>query len=229
MPKVLCPVNNEALIDHALGRLRSVTSDLAVNVHVTQPLLRAHLADDGREAVTVSVEEGESLGTAGPLGALRDWIDGRPAVVVNGDTWCPGGLENLVEGWDGNRIRVLFTGAGDFGPWAKIAGALIPWSEIKSLEAEPSGLWEVSWRQAAAEGRLESVRHAGPFVDCADAADYLRANLLAAGGSVIAPDATVEGTVEDSVVWPGAAVAAREHLYRAIRTPKRTVLVRSVT
>jgi hypothetical protein len=37
----------------------------------------------------------------------------------------------------------------------------------------------------------------------------------------------VQGTVEESVVWPGAPVLANEHLTRAIRADEHlTVLVR---
>lgn len=223
-PKVLCPVGGVPLIDLALDRLRAVTPALAVNVHESQPALHARL--DGR--VEVSVERGPRLGTAGALAGLSDWFDGRDVVVVNGDTWCPGGLDTLVDGWDGDTIRILVAGAEPFGPRARIAGALMPGRDVAGLRAEPSGLWEVSWRHALAEGRVESFAHHGPFVDCAGPADYLEANLRAAGGSVIGAGATVEGTVTDSVVWDGAVVGPGEHLHRAIRTDTgRTVFIRS--
>ena len=227
-PKVLCPVADRPLIDHAIERLHLVTGDVAVNVHESQPTLRTHLANRRDRPVTVSMEQGERLGTAGPLGALRDWVDGRPMVVVNGDTWCPGGTEELVRGWGGESIRILVAGEAPFGPTAQIAGALMPWDDVRSLEPVPSGLYEVLWREADADGRVETVLHHGPFVDCAGPADYLAANLQAAGGSVIGAGAQVEGTVEDSVVWAGARVHPHEHLVRAIRTDTgRTVLVRT--
>lgn len=222
-PKVLCPVADVALIDHAIERLRSVTDDVAVNAHESQPTLVAHVAD----RVRVSVEHGEALGTAGAVAPLLDWIDGRALVVVNGDTWCPGGLDQLCDGWDGRTTRVLVPGGGAFGPTSPVAGALMAWETIRDLQPEPAGLWEVRWRQAHAEGRVEAIAHHGAFVDCGDPADYLRANLLAAGGSVIGAGAKVAGTVEDSVVWPGAVVRASEHLRMAIRTDAgTTVLVR---
>src|SRR5680860_1026581 len=131
-PKVLCPVADRPLIDHAIDRLHLVTDDVAVNVHESQPTLRGHLIAMQDPPVTVSMEEGERLGTAGPLGALRDWIDGRAVVVVNGDTWCPGGTDDLVRGWDGESIRILVAGDVPFGPSARIAGALLPWSDAVS-------------------------------------------------------------------------------------------------
>lgn len=227
-PKVLCPVGGRPLIDHAIDRLRLVTGDVAVNVHRSQPTLREHLRALQDPPITVSMEDGARLGTAGPLGALRDWIDGRAVVLVNGDTWCPGGTDELVRGWDGESIRILVPGDAPFGPSARIAGALMAWNDVRRLEPVPSGLYEVLWRDADAEGRIETVHHHGPFVDCAGPADYLEANLQAAGTSVIGAGAHVEGTVEDSVVWPGARVYANEHLVRAIRTDTgRTVLIRT--
>jgi len=216
-------VGAEPLIDHALGRLAGVAGALAVNAHRSQPSLVRHL--EGR--VHVSVEEGEALGTAGALGHLRRWIDGRDVVVVNGDTWCPGDLGQLVDGWDGRTIRVLVPGEEPFGPRARVAGSLLPWDVVAGLPDTPSGLWEVCWRDALAEGRIETVHHRGPFVDCADVVDYLRANLAAAGGSAIGEGAVVDGEVEESVVWPGARVGAGERLRRAIRTDAgTTVLIR---
>lgn len=222
-PKVLCPVGGEPLIDHAIGRLRSVVDDVAVNAHERQPMLVQHL--DHR--VHLSVERGDALGTAGGVANLRGWLDGRAAVVVNGDTWCPGGLRHLVDGWDGERIRILVSGDEPFGPGSKVAASLLPWAVVLGLPVSPSGLWEVSWRDALDEGRIDTVHHRGPFVDCADAVDYLRANLAAAGGSVVGEGAVVDGTIEESVVWPGGRVHASEHLRRAIRTDAgTTVLVR---
>lgn len=247
-PKVLLPVNGVPLLDHAVERLREVTGAIAVNAHHTQPQLAEHVQRSGHH---LSVESGEALGTAGALGALRDWIDGRGAVVVNADTWCPGGIGALVDGWDGERIRILVGGRAPFGPRSRIAGALMPWTEVATLAAEPTGLWEVSWRSALDDGRIETIAHYGPFHDCAGPAEYLAANLAANGGrSVVDPAADVEpgvgpsigpsigpgvdhggdrdGDIVDSVVWAGAVVRRGERLRRAIRTPNRTVLVRTV-
>lgn len=223
-PKVLCPVAGTPLVDHALARLRTVTDDLAVNVHESQPALQDHLA---RHGIRMSRETGPALGTAGALAPLRDWIDGRGTVVLNGDTWCPGDLTPLVDGWDGERIRVLVVGDHPFGPTSRIAGSLLPWDDVRRLTATPSGLWEVMWRAAYDDQRIDTVAHHGPFVDCASPADYLEANLVAAGGSAIDPTAVVEGHVRDSVVWAGARVGPQEVLHRAIRTDRLTVLVRS--
>ncbi|MGI8807170.1 MAG: nucleotidyltransferase family protein [Acidimicrobiales bacterium] len=84
LPKAMCPVDNVALVDLAIDRVRPLTPLVAVNVHHGRSHLEAHLA--GR--VHLSMEP-ELLGTAGALGRLRDWIHGRATVVVNADALAP--------------------------------------------------------------------------------------------------------------------------------------------
>jgi MurNAc alpha-1-phosphate uridylyltransferase len=224
-PKALCPVANIPLVDLALDRVAPSVGEIAVNVHHHRTALEEHLA--GR--VHCSVED-VPLGTAGALGRLRGWIDGRAVVVVNADVWCPRGVDPLLEGWDGERLRVLVVGDERLRPGkqSRVAGALMPWAEVAALEPEPSGLYEVSWRAAFEAGRLEVLRYDAPFVDCGTPGEYLRANLEASGGeSVVAEGAPVEGEVVRSVVWSGAWVRAGERLVDAIRYERdRTVLVR---
>lgn len=223
-PKALCPVGGTALLDLAEARVRAVTEAVAVNVHHGREALLAHLGD----RVHVSLEDPEPLGTAGAVGALRDWLDGRPAVIVNADGWCVGGLDRLLEGWDGERVRILLPGGGDFKAQSMIAGSLLPWALAQTIEARPAGLYEAVWRRALAQGTLETVAFPGPFVDCGNPAAYLAANLVASGGqSVVAPGARVAGRVVRSVCWEDAVVGPDETLIDAIRFSERgTVLVR---
>jgi MurNAc alpha-1-phosphate uridylyltransferase len=230
-PKVLCPLGDRPLVDHAIERFAGVTDAVAVNVHAGRKQLESHLA--GR--VHLSFEENEALGTAGALGHMRDWIAGRPVLVVNGDTWCPVSMDVLLEpgagwdGWDGERIRVVVVGTDSFRAGVPVAGALVPWRDVAGIPAEPRGLTPI-WLRAAEEGRLESLRldDGIPWADCGTPASYLAANLHWSGGaSVIGAGAVVEGGVERCVVWPGAVVRRHEHLVDAIRADDRiTVLVR---
>jgi N-acetyl-alpha-D-muramate 1-phosphate uridylyltransferase len=234
-PKPLCPVGNVPLLDLALERARSATDAVAVNVHHDRAALEAHLVlgqAEGAGSVHVSVEDAEPLGTAGALGHLRPWIDGRGVLVLNADTWAPGDLGPLTAGWDREQVRLLV--AGDDRLWpadqptSQVAAAFMPWPEVARLAPEPSGLWEVSWRARQAEGRVEVVRWDGPCRDCGTPARYLAANLAASGGRpVVGEGAEVGGLVERSVVWPGAQVSRREVLLDAIRADDSvTVLVR---
>jgi nucleotidyltransferase-like protein len=223
-PKPLCPVGNVPLVDLAVERVRPATPAVAVNVHHDRGAIEAHL--DGR--VHVSVEEPEALGTAGALGHLRPWIAGRAVVVVNADTWCPGSLAGIAEGWDGERVRLLIAGRDDhLRPTSRIAAALMPWTEVERLEPVPSGLYEVSWGRLAAARRIDVVRWDGPCLDCGTPARYLHANLAASGGeAVVSPGAVVRGVVERSVLWDGAVVEPSERLCEAVRADGVTVLVR---
>ena len=232
-PKALCPVADVPLVDLALARLRPIVGGggtLAVNLHHGADQLDAHLAPD----VHRSREEPVALGTAGAIGALRPWLDGRDVVVANADAWLDRSLDlgPFVDGWDRERTRLLCVrdpARGDFGDLRYCGVALIPATEAQRLEPVPSGLYEVSWRAELAAGRLDLAVTDVPFIDCGTPADYLHANLAASGGTaVVGAGATVAdgARLERSVVWPGAEVAAAEHLVDAVRTPRITVLVR---
>jgi N-acetyl-alpha-D-muramate 1-phosphate uridylyltransferase len=224
LPKPLCPVGGTPLIDHAVGRARSATGGVAVNLHHGWAAIEAHL--DGR--VHRSIEEREPLGTAGALGQLRPWIDGRGTLVLNGDTWCPGSLAEFVTGWDGARVRLLLAGDDHLRPTSPIAAALMPWREVAGLEPVPSGLYESSWGALAAADRIETVRWDGPCLDCGTPARYLAANMAASGGEPVVGDgARMDGQLIRSVVWAGASVLPGERLVDAVRASDEvTVLVR---
>jgi mannose-1-phosphate guanylyltransferase/MurNAc alpha-1-phosphate uridylyltransferase len=223
-PKALCPVGNIALVDAALERARRVTPDVAVNVHHGRRQLEAHL--EGRAHLSIEVER--ALGTAGALGHLRAWLAGRPVLVLNVDAWHDADLAGFVAGWDGARVRLLVVGDAQLVPTTEVVAALHPWTDVCRLPAEPSGLYERSWRDHAAAGTLDLASYDGPFRDCGTPARYLAANMSASGGApVVGPGATVDGALERSVVWPGATVRRGERLRDAIRADDRlTVYVR---
>jgi N-acetyl-alpha-D-muramate 1-phosphate uridylyltransferase len=220
-PKPLCPIANRAMLDLALERIAPFagrgSQRIAVNAHYLAPMIARHV----RDRATVSVEQPAALGTAGALGRLRTWLDGRPVLVTNADAYLPGGLQSLVEGWDGVRIRLLGkeTGrASDFGTVRYVGACLLPSWALSPLDDSPAGLYERVWRQALAADRLELVTTDGTAIDCGTPADYLAANLHASGGqSVVGAGAVVEGRIERCVVWPGAVVRAGEVLVSAVR------------
>ena len=222
-PKAMCPVGNTPLVDWAIGRVAPHVGAMAVNVHESAPMLLAHL--EGR--LHTSVERGERLGTAGALGRLRPWIDGRHVLVHNADAFLDSDLTELLDGWSGERPRLLVrteTGPADFGPRRYVGACLLPARLVDTLPDEPAGLHRLVWAPAILDGTLELVEVLGTSIDCGTAADYLRANLhVSHGASVVAEDAVVEGSVIRSVVWPGARVEAHERLVEVIRTPHVTV------
>jgi mannose-1-phosphate guanylyltransferase/MurNAc alpha-1-phosphate uridylyltransferase len=185
--------------------------------------MEAHLK--GLGIVKVSVEERQPLGTAGALGLLRDWIDNRPVLVHNVDAWHDADIaDSMLKEWDGERIRLLVVqarpGMEDFDGWTFAGVSLLPWADVSTLRPEPTGLWEVSWRQAFEDGRVDLVVHDGCWFDTGTPSRYLAANLAASNGaSVIAPDAVVEGEVIRSGVWSEATVGAHERLTEKIRAP----------
>ena len=224
-PKPLCPVGDRTLLDQALDRVAPHVARTAVNAHHHADQLVAALAGRG---VHVSLEQPAALGTAGALGALRDWVDGRGVLVTNADAYYADALHGsgdpvgeLVAGWDGDRPRLLCvrTGAAsDFGDLHYVGTALLPWWSVRDLAPVPSGLYEVSWRDLHAAGRLDLAVTEVTAVDCGTPADYLRANMLASrGAAVVEPGAVVEGEVVRSVVWAGERVGRGERLVDAVR------------
>lgn len=177
-PKALWPVGGVPLVDLAIARVAPWVDEVAVNVHAGREQMEAHLAGRG---VHLSVEN-ELLGTAGALGKLKGWIDGRAVLVSNADAWHRFDLGVLVDGWDGLRPRLLVVrdeARGDFGPWRYVGTALLPWADVASLEPVPSGLYEKCWR-----GRdVDLCPVEGEFFDCGTLSDYQAANVAAAGAT----------------------------------------------
>lgn len=224
-PKPLCPVGGRPLLDWALERVSAYAGEVAVNVHHHAGLMLAALAD---RDVHVSHEQMEALGTAGALGLLREWVDGRPVMLCNVDAWYPPAgdalVADLVAGWDGERPRLLCIPSPDrrdFDDLHYVGTALLPWWSVRDLEPSPAGLYEVSWAALHAQGRLDlHVPSAAELdaIDCGTPADYLRANMAATGGrSAVEAGAVVEGRVERSVVWAGERVRPDELLEDAVR------------
>lgn len=225
-PKALCPVDGVPLLDLALDRLAPHVDATAVNAHYLVDEVVRHVGD----RTHVSVERPQALGTAGALGLLRPWLEDRDVLVTNADCYAPRGLDELVRGWDGRRCRLLVTVAGpgervDFtrgGRGVRYVGScLLPSTSVRGLAAEPTGLYEVLWRNLA-DDDLELVPTDDLVIDCGRPADYLAANLHASGGrSVVGAGAVVEGSVERCVVWAGAWVGPDEDLHEVIRAGTR--------
>ncbi|WP_433228733.1 sugar phosphate nucleotidyltransferase [Micromonospora sp. CA-248260] len=246
VPKALCPVGNVPLLDRALHRLAGLgltgPRRVAVNACYLADQVVAHVSDRAH----LSVEPGDPLGTAGGLGNLRDWIAGRGVLVGNADAYLadPGAapgpdIAALLAGWDFHSVRLLGRPApdprapGTFDGHVFTGFSLLPWHRVRELPASFGDLVRAVWRPAEAAGELTVVPYPGTFFDTGTPADYLAANLHAAGDdALIAPDATVtgrvrhavvgacavvRGDVERVVVWPGATVGPDERLRDAIR------------
>ena len=245
VPKALCPVGNVPLLDHALHRLGGLGLSGPADVAVNAAYLAELVAAAARDRAHVSWERDGALGTAGGIGRLKHWIDGRGALIGNADAYladpgrAPGpDVAALLDGWTGDTVRMLTLPLppGDTGGFSgrRFAGfSLLPWRYVRDLPAQHGDLVRSVWRPAEAAGELELVGYDGVYLDTGTPADYLHANLHVAGGHTLAdPSATVTGRAEHCVigahavvagsalrcvVWPGAKVAAGEQLSDAIR------------
>ncbi|WP_176308720.1 sugar phosphate nucleotidyltransferase [Micromonospora sp. NBS 11-29] len=246
VPKALCPVGNVPLLDRALARLAGLGLAGPERVAVNACYLGEQVVDRVGRRAHLSVEPGDPLGTAGGLGRLRDWIAGRGVLVGNADAYLadpqvpPGpDIAALLDGWDGRSVRLLGQPADDPAAPGTFAGhlfvgfSLLPWRLVRNLPATFGDLVRAVWRPAEAAGALTVVPYRGTFYDTGTPADYLAANLHAAGPdglvdasaevdgrvtrSVVGAGARVHGVVDRSVIWPGATVTAGERLDAVIR------------
>ncbi len=243
VPKALCPVGNVALLDLALARLAAVglagPAMVAVNACYLGGQVVAHVGNRAH----LSVEPGSPLGTGGGVANLRDWIAGRGVLVINADAYLSppddtAALAPLLAGWSGDTLRLLGVPTDPTDPYRfgshRFAGAsLLAPADVAAVPDGPGELVRSAWRPAEAAGRLEVVEFTGTYLDTGTPADYLAANLHAAGpGSLVAVDAQVHGELDRAVVgsgarvfgrvtravvWPGGYVGPDEHLVDAIR------------
>ncbi len=242
VPKALCPVGNVALLDRALRRVDGLgLSAVAVNASYLAEQVVAHVGDRAH----LSVEPDGPLGTAGGIGNLKAWIDGRGVLVGNADAYLsdpnrePGkDIAVLLDGWSGDTVRMLTLpvkpGAGGGFSGRRFAGfSLLPWRRVRGLSAEPSDLVREVWRPAETDGELELIAYEGLYIDTGTPADYLAANLHAAGpdelvdptatvtgrvrNSVVGPRAVVDGDITRCVIWPASTVGSSETLTDSIR------------
>lgn len=211
LPKALCTVADVSLVRWALGSPVAAGMRKAVNAHHHADQLVEHL--DGHD-VTVNVEQPEALGTAGAVAALAPWLDGAHALVQNADAWLPEPPAGFVTGWDRTRPRLLVRrtdGESDFGPFRFLGLSLLPQTAIRRLRPEPTGLYEVMWREAWQRGELDLVEHDGLAFDVGTPDRLLAANLTAGGGrSFVHETARVEPPLRASVALPGAVVEGHE-------------------
>jgi NDP-sugar pyrophosphorylase family protein len=239
LPKALCPVGNVALLDRALDRVAGLGLDVAVNACYLGDQVVTHV--DGR--ASVSVEPDNPWGTSGGVARLRDWIDGRSVLVGNADAYLcdparpPGAdIASLLDGWDGETVRILGVAGGrEFGAHRFAGFSLLPWTVVRDLPVERGELVFTAWRPAERADRLTVVEYGGTYLDTGTPRTYLAANLLAAAdGSLVDPTAVVtapvehavvgaravvRGPIRGAVVWPDATVGADEVLTDAIRAP----------
>lgn len=202
VPKPLLTVDNEPLLERSLRLAHRFTDAVAVNTH--------HLADQvarfvERWGVHVSHEE-RLLGTAGAVGNLAAWLQGRDVLILNADTWLEDVPEAFVAGWDRRAPRLLVTDVGrpsDFGTRRFVGASLLPGAVAAALPAEPEGLYETVWVPAG--DRLQLFETDAHAYDCGTPEEFIRANLeVSRAPSVVHPTARPGGPVVGSVFLEGA-------------------------
>lgn len=184
VPKPLLEVGGRTLLDAALDRVASVIDLSPASVAVNAHWLAEQIEERVNSRAHLSVEQPVALGTAGAVGAIRQWLGDRDLLIVNGDAWWKpvSDLGAFVAGWDRARPRLLVVEdarRADFaGRWRFAGTSLLPNAIASRLEPVPSGLYETVWRDADID--LVPADHA-TFIDCGTVADLEHARLLADG------------------------------------------------
>lgn len=101
IPKPLAPVCNVPLFDAAVRRcVLAGSTDVAINVHHLADVMTDHANRNflslGAQALHVSKEFPEVLGTGGALVQISDWWGRSPLLVYNGDILSDMPLNDLV-------------------------------------------------------------------------------------------------------------------------------------
>ncbi len=177
IPKPLCPIAGHAMVDWVIDRIPVEDSKIAINAHYLADQIVDHF--QGRD-VHVSVEP-RPLGSAGAIGNLSRWIDGRDVLIHNADAWLDGDLADLWASWDRKRPRLLVTPTGrpsDFGDRRFVGASLLPAGEVARLFAAPSSLYESVWAPLHRQGSVEFITFSGIAIDCGTWPDYELANRL---------------------------------------------------
>lgn len=225
LAKPLCTVANVSLVRWALDTPVAAGLRRAVNAHHLADRVVEHVRDLD---VHVSVEQPVALGTAGAVAQLAPWLGAAHALVHNADAWIPDPPADFVSGWDGERPRLLVRrtgGPSDFGPFRFLGLSLLPHADVVRLRPEPTGLYEVVWREAWERGRLDLVEHAGTAFDVGTPERLLAANLAAGDGrSFVHPTARVRAPLRSSVALPGAVVTGQDALSFCVCGPGELVL-----
>ncbi|MGZ8736482.1 MAG: sugar phosphate nucleotidyltransferase [Nocardioides sp.] len=220
LPKSLCTVGNTSLLRWALDSPAARGRRQAVNAHHLADQVVEHVRDRG---VAVSLETPVALGTAGAIAQLSGWLGESHALVQNADAWIPDPPADFVTGWDRARPRLLVrrtAGTSDFGPFRFLGLSLLPHSDVGRLRPEPTGLYEVVWRDAWERGELDLVEHHGLAFDVGTAERLLAANLVAGDeASFVHPSASVTARLHCCVALPGAAVPEQGKLSFSVLGP----------
>ena len=180
VPKPLLRVGDVTLLDAALGRVATVVpitpATVAVNAHWLAEQIVA--AVGGR--VHISVEQPIALGTAGAVGAIREWLGERDLLIANGDVWWSAtpDLRAFVDEWEQDRPRLAVVADDerpDFeGRWRFAGLSLLPNGLARALEPVPSGLYELVWSRMP----VDLVPIELTFIDCGTISDLEKAREL---------------------------------------------------
>lgn len=237
LPKPALPVVNRPLASYSLERLRAAgVGRVAMNVHHLPEALEAAFAD------VAIAREPALLGTGGGVRHAAALLDEDELFAMNGDIvfWpdlegalalhrASGAIATVVLredararalgaiGVDGEgRVRSLLTPAPDGAREHMFTGVHVLSARAVAELPSEGCIIRTAYRRWIDTGEMVAgFVDASPWRDLGTPAEYLRANLDLARGSLPWPSAlraiegAIEGDVEDCVIGAGAVVRAK--------------------
>lgn len=191
-PKPMLAVAGRPMIDHALDHVAQAGLTRAViNLHYLGEMIRAHLADRTRPALSFSPEE-TLLDTGGGIARALPLLGAEAFVTLNSDAIWAGRnpVETLLSAWQPQEASALmllvpgdralsYTRAGDFfldgdrpvprgdrsgAPYVYTGAQIIAHQAFKGVPDGAFPMWLV-WERLFAEGRVRAVIHEDTWVD----------------------------------------------------------------
>jgi mannose-1-phosphate guanylyltransferase len=97
LPKALMPIGDGTVIDHTLAMFAGAGVQVVyITVSKFGPLIRSYCGDGSRWGLKLEyIEESQPLGTIGPLGGMRDKLDGT-FLVANSDIYIDLDIPRLL-------------------------------------------------------------------------------------------------------------------------------------
>ena len=200
-PKPLMPVWGVPMIERVVAALREWgVDDFAFNTHCLHEQVRRWTDDyrrecerSGRKAKVKVSYEPEILGTGGALNPLREWIDGEPFYLVNGDIVFENAANPaLAPGFDSPSV---------------IASALVAEDGPRTIEVEPESRFVTNWRSQDA-GAPGTFTYCGISCLKPEILDFVEpegfSSIVAAFEKAMLKGKFVKAAPSDGILWADA-------------------------
>ncbi|MDD5023455.1 MAG: sugar phosphate nucleotidyltransferase [Candidatus ainarchaeum sp.] len=144
LPKPLLPIDDEPILDKILKTLKNQkVTQIFLSVNYKSYLFKMIYGHGEKFGMNIEyIEEEKPLGTAGPIGLIREKIS-ENLFVTNGDLICNLDLKRVEEFHNRNNCDITVVTRGietpiNFGVLRMIEGKIVDWAEKPKIYSEIS-------------------------------------------------------------------------------------------